>query len=122
MRPRLPRPRCRFDVWENLSTDTVSTLGTQRRLNYALQPMRKDEFIRLVTTDQPEAPPYFAYDAMLNRRERPTLAQTLQRELIPLTLDDVLRLMNTGAQVLDARSRGLRNGASHRQREYRFTG
>ena len=38
--------------------------------------MNKDEFIRLVTTDQPEAPPYFAYDAMLNRRERPTLAQT----------------------------------------------
>src|SRR5512145_280852 len=88
---------------KNLSTDTVSTLGTQRRLNYALQPMRKDEFIRLVTTDQPEAPPYFAYDAMLNRRERATLAQTLQRELIPLTLDDVLRLMNTGAQVLDVR-------------------
>jgi hydroxyacylglutathione hydrolase len=89
---------------KNLSTDTVSTLGTQRRLNYALQPMHKDEFIRLVTTDQPEAPPYFAYDAMQNRRERPTLAQTLHRELIPLTLDDVLRLMNTGAQVLDVRA------------------
>jgi rhodanese-related sulfurtransferase len=65
--------------------------------------MHKDEFIRLVTTDQPEAPPYFAYDAMLNRRERPTLTQTLHRELMPLTLHDVLRLMNTGAQVLDVR-------------------
>ena len=81
----------------------MSTLGTQRRFNYALQPMHKDEFIRLVTTDQPEAPPYFAYDAMLNRRERPTLTQTLHHVLTPLTLDDVVRLMNTGAQVVDVR-------------------
>ena len=88
---------------KNLSSETVSTLGVQRRCNYALQPMSKDAFIRLVTADQPEAPPYFAYDAMLNRRERPTLTQTLHHVLTPLTLDDVVRLMNTGAQVLDVR-------------------
>jgi hydroxyacylglutathione hydrolase len=88
---------------KNLSTDTVSTLGTQRRYNYALQPMRKDEFIQLVTTAQPEVPAYFAYDAMLNRREHPTLTQTLHRVLTPLTLDEVVRLMNTGAQVVDVR-------------------
>ena len=54
---------------KNLSSDTVSTLGVQRRMNYALQPMTKDEFIRLVTADQPDAPPYFTYDAILNTRE-----------------------------------------------------
>jgi glyoxylase-like metal-dependent hydrolase (beta-lactamase superfamily II)/rhodanese-related sulfurtransferase len=88
---------------KNLSTDTVSPLGIQRLYNYALQPMSKEEFIRLVTADQPEAPPYFAYDAMLNRRERPTLEQVLKQELKPLSLDDVLRLMNAGAQVVDVR-------------------
>jgi glyoxylase-like metal-dependent hydrolase (beta-lactamase superfamily II)/rhodanese-related sulfurtransferase len=88
---------------KNLSRDTFSTLGTQRRYNYALQPMSKDAFIQLVTADQPEAPPYFAYDAMLNRRERPTLTQTLHHGLMPLTLDEVVRLMNTGAQVVDGR-------------------
>lgn len=88
---------------KNLSSDTVSTLGTQRRLNYALQPMSKAEFIRLVTADQPEVPAYFAYDAGLNRRERPTLDDTLQQVLTPLTLEDVMRLMNSGAQVLDVR-------------------
>jgi glyoxylase-like metal-dependent hydrolase (beta-lactamase superfamily II)/rhodanese-related sulfurtransferase len=88
---------------KNLSSETFSPLGVQRRFNYALQPMSKDEFVRLVTADQPEAPSYFAYDAMLNRRERPTLTQTLHRVLTPLTLDDVVRLMNTGAQVLDVR-------------------
>src|ERR1700722_1430714 len=44
---------------KQLSSDTVSSLGDQRRLNYALQPMTKEEFIRLVTADQPDAPPYF---------------------------------------------------------------
>jgi rhodanese-related sulfurtransferase len=88
---------------KNLSTDTCSTLGVQRRFNYALQPMSKEAFIELMTADQPEAPAYFAYDAMLNRRERPTLTDTLQHELVPLTLDNVLRQMNTGAQVLDVR-------------------
>ena len=42
----------------------------QRRMNYALQPMTKEEFIRLVTADQPDAPAYFTYDAILNTRER----------------------------------------------------
>lgn len=87
----------------NLSTDTVSTIGIQRRYNYALQPMSKAAFIQLVTADQPEAPAYFAYDAMLNRRERPTLERALERALTPLVLDDVLRLMNTGAQGVDVR-------------------
>ena len=87
----------------NLSTDTVSTIGIQRRYNYALQPMSKAAFIQLMTADQPEAPAYFAYDAMLNRRERPTLAQTLERALKPLVLDDVLPLMHAGAQVVDVR-------------------
>src|ERR1700729_4119198 len=41
---------------KNLSSDTVSPLGVQRLTNYALQPMTKQEFIRLVTADQPDAP------------------------------------------------------------------
>jgi glyoxylase-like metal-dependent hydrolase (beta-lactamase superfamily II)/rhodanese-related sulfurtransferase len=86
-----------------LSSETVSTIGVQRRYNYALQPMSQDAFIELVTADQPEAPAYFGYDAMLNRRERPTLEETLERGLQPLALDEVLRLQNAGAQVLDVR-------------------
>src|SRR6185503_16533975 len=48
-----------------LSKETVSTIGEQRRSNYALQPMSKAQFIELVTADQPEAPSYFTYDAVL---------------------------------------------------------
>jgi len=88
---------------KNLSTDTVSTIGVQRQYNYALQPMTKDEFVRIVTTDQPDSPAYFTYDAVLNTKERPTLEATLERELKPLGLEDVIALSNRGGQVLDTR-------------------
>ena len=53
----------------------------------------------MVTADQPEAPPYFTYDAVLNSQERPTLDEALAREMKPLTLDAVLALQADGAQV-----------------------
>lgn len=88
---------------KQLSSDTVSSLGDQRRLNYALQPMSKEEFIRLVTADQPEAPPYFTYDAILNTRERATLDKNLEQVLHPVDLAEVLRMGEAGAQILDVR-------------------
>jgi len=86
-----------------LSKETFSTLGEQRRKNYALQPMSKEEFIRVVTADQPEAPPYFTYDAVLNSQERPTLDETLATKMKPLTVDALLALQSEGAQILDTR-------------------
>ena len=86
-----------------ISKETVSTLGEQRRSNYALQPMSKEAFIQVVTADQPEAPAYFTYDAVLNSEERPTLDQALARGMNPLTLDAVLELQVAGAQILDTR-------------------
>jgi hydroxyacylglutathione hydrolase len=87
---------------KSLSKETVSTMGEQRRLNYALQPMSKEAFIQVVTADQPEAPAYFTYDAVLNSEERPTLEQALAR-VSAMTLDDVLALQEIGAQILDTR-------------------
>ncbi|HEV2462684.1 MAG TPA: MBL fold metallo-hydrolase [Acidobacteriaceae bacterium] len=88
---------------KQLSSDTVSTLGEQRRFNYALKPMTKEEFVRLVTADQPDAPSYFTFDAILNTQERATLDKTLERALRPIALDEILRLGERGAQLLDAR-------------------
>ena len=86
-----------------LSKETVSTLGEQRRSNYALQPMSKEAFIEVVTADQPDAPAYFNYDAVLNSEERPTLEQALAKEMNPLSLDEVLKLQSQGAQIVDTR-------------------
>jgi hydroxyacylglutathione hydrolase len=87
----------------NLSEDTVSTIGAQRRFNYALRPMDRESFIELVTADQPDAPDYFKYDAVMNAREHPTLEDALARELTPLALERVLAEQAAGAQVLDVR-------------------
>jgi len=86
-----------------LSRETVSTIGAERRTNYALQSMSKDAFVDLVTADQPDAPPYFTDDAVLNSRERPTLDKTLAREANQLSLDQLLALREAGAQVIDVR-------------------
>jgi hydroxyacylglutathione hydrolase len=88
---------------KQLSRETVSTLGEQRRTNYALQQMTEPEFIQLVTTDQPDAPSYFTYDAVLNTKERPTLETVRDRQLKPLDVDVVIALQAVGAQVLDVR-------------------
>jgi len=89
-----------------LGKETFSTIGEQRRLNYALQPMTKAAFVDLVTADQPDAPPYFTYDAVLNSKERPTLDEALARELNPMSLELVLALQRTGGQILDTRDPG----------------
>lgn len=95
----------------NLSSETVSTMGIQRRYNYALQPMTKERFIALVTEDQPEAPAYFGYDALMNRRERATLDAVLDKQLKPLTLDETLAAQAAGAVVLDVRDAADFEGA-----------
>jgi hydroxyacylglutathione hydrolase len=65
--------------------------------------MSKEEFIRLVTADQPDAPPYFTYDAILNTREHATLDKNLEQVLHPVDLAEVLRMGDAGAQILDVR-------------------
>jgi glyoxylase-like metal-dependent hydrolase (beta-lactamase superfamily II)/rhodanese-related sulfurtransferase len=51
---------------KSLSKETWSTLGQQRQMNYAVQPMSKDDFVKLVASDQPEVPMYFPKSAAKN--------------------------------------------------------
>lgn len=51
---------------KSLSKDTWSTLGLQRQTNYALQPMSRDEFVKIVAADQPAVPMYFPLSAAKN--------------------------------------------------------
>ncbi len=88
---------------KNLGPENSSTIGVQRRTNWALQPMTKEEFVRLVTSEQPDAPVYFAYDARLNRVEHKTLDEVLEGAWKPLGIDTVLSLQASGSVVLDTR-------------------
>jgi hydroxyacylglutathione hydrolase len=86
---------------KNLSTEKTSTIGEQRRSNYALRLGTEGEFVAAVTEGQPPAPGYFARVAELNR-ESHELAHIEEPPLLPV--GEVLRLQAGGAAVLDVRS------------------
>ncbi|MCA9058765.1 MAG: MBL fold metallo-hydrolase [Planctomycetaceae bacterium] len=88
---------------KNLSNETVSTIGEQKKYNYAMRPMTKQEFMDIVRADQPDAPEYFVYDAIRNRQERPSLEETMQKTVRALSVDEILQLQAEGAQLLDVR-------------------
>lgn len=86
---------------KNLSTETVSTIGEQRRTNYALAPMTEDEFVEAVTQGQTAAPLYFAFAANRNRQLRDTMDDDVS--VRPMSLADVLAAQHDGAVVIDGR-------------------
>jgi glyoxylase-like metal-dependent hydrolase (beta-lactamase superfamily II)/rhodanese-related sulfurtransferase len=94
----------------NISKETSSTIGEQRRSNYALQPMAREQFVRMMTTDLPQAPGYFARDAALNREGAAPLADhSRPRGLSPA---EVAQHVQAGAVVLDVRGAAA-FGAGH---------
>lgn len=111
---------------KNLSTETVSTIGEQRRSNYALAQMTEEEFVEIVTEGQAAAPLYFSFAAMRNRAAR----DHLDESELPAALSwaGFTQQVANGAVVIDAREpdefargylRGSRNvGLSGRFAEY----
>jgi len=93
----------------NISTDTSSTIGKQRQTNYALRPMSREEFVTMMTSDMPAAPPYFSRDAEMNRRGARSLSEVT---VAPLPADSVREEINRGAIVLDVRDAAT-FGAEH---------
>jgi rhodanese-related sulfurtransferase/glyoxylase-like metal-dependent hydrolase (beta-lactamase superfamily II) len=86
---------------KSLSTETVSTIGEQRRTNYALQPMSAQAFVEAVTDGQSVAPLYFLFAATKNRQERELHDEAAEVAL--LGLDEVLAARADGAVVIDTR-------------------
>ena len=90
---------------KNLSTETMSTIGEQRRTNYALQFTDIDRFVDVVSEGQPPAPGYFIYDAQLNSQNRAVLdEQALPKRL---SVDEVVKLSQQGTVIIDSRDSQL---------------
>ena len=100
---RLPGPRRGSMCGKSLSKETVSTIGEQKKFNYALQPMSREEFKKIVTADQPEAPDYFVHDAILNRKERASLGDGDAEDAHAAVARRSARDARGGAQILDVR-------------------
>jgi glyoxylase-like metal-dependent hydrolase (beta-lactamase superfamily II)/3-mercaptopyruvate sulfurtransferase SseA len=95
---------------KNISKETSSTIGVQRRTNHALQPMTREAFVAKMTADLPEQPRYFGMDVDINRRGAGALgAQPRPPALEPAAF---ARKRDEGALVLDTRP-NVDFGAGH---------
>ena len=107
---------------KQMSSETSSTIGDQRRDNYALQFPDVDQFVASITEGQSPQPRYFEYDSVRNREERPLLDDNVPPSL---DLHEVLRRAAGGAILLDTReaaeyARGHLSGAVNIGLEGRF--
>ena len=85
-----------------MSKERSSTIGEQRKFNYALKPMSREEFIGMMTADLPEAPAYFPKDAEINRSGARDLAELVPPK--PLGPSAVAELRDAGHLLLDIRA------------------
>jgi len=95
---------------KNMSKETSSTIGEQRKFNYALKPMSKDEFVQMMTADLPEAPAYFPKDAEINRSGARGLSEIAPPRA--LSAKEVTEMRDAGHLILDIRSADI-FGAGH---------
>jgi glyoxylase-like metal-dependent hydrolase (beta-lactamase superfamily II)/rhodanese-related sulfurtransferase len=93
-----------------LGTERSSTIGKERRSNYALQVATSAEFVQLLTEHLPPRPEYFGREVELNRHGAAPLDSLPHPE--PLSVEEVRRLQGEGAVVLDTRT-VIEFGAAH---------
>ena len=86
---------------KNLSTETVSTIGEQRRTNYALAPMKVEQFVEAVTQGQSVAPLYFLFAATKNRQAHDLYVD--DEGITMMSLQEVMEAQSNGAVVIDSR-------------------
>lgn len=86
---------------KHLSTELSSTIGAQRRENYALLAPDRETFIALVTEGQQPAPGYFAHDATVNKQRHALLDETTPPAA--LSWDRARAALDAGAVLLDGR-------------------
>src|SRR6266849_8896369 len=84
-----------------MSSERSSTIGKERRTNYALQAGTCEDFIHLLTDGLPPRPEYFGRDVELNRQGAAALDQIPPP--VPVRAPEVFRLQAEGAIVLDTR-------------------
>jgi glyoxylase-like metal-dependent hydrolase (beta-lactamase superfamily II)/rhodanese-related sulfurtransferase len=88
---------------KNLGTETWTTIGEQKKLNYALQDLLRDEFIKTVTMGLSKPPPYFSLNSQINQRGYASLDDVLIRSMKALSPDEFEIEVKQGAIVVDTR-------------------
>ena len=91
---------------KNMSKETFDTLGNQKKVNYALQPMSKAEFVAAVTDGLVTPPQYFPKNAVLNKTGYAAFDQVLRKGLTPLNVAEFIAIRESlQALVIDSRKK-----------------
>jgi len=88
---------------KNISKESSDTLGHQKKINYALQNMSREDFIKTVTNGLTAPPQYFFKDALINKNGYDNIDDVMSRNLKALSADDVKKEIVSGTLVLDTR-------------------
>lgn len=88
---------------KNIQAGFSCTVGRQKKTNWALQPMTKEEFITLATKGITKPPAYFFHDVQLNKNGYEDHEKVLEHSLKPLKFTEVKKFMDEGAVLLDTR-------------------
>jgi glyoxylase-like metal-dependent hydrolase (beta-lactamase superfamily II)/rhodanese-related sulfurtransferase len=86
---------------KNMRAERVSTIGTERLTNYALQIKSREEFVKQLTSNLPARPAYFLQDAEINRSGAPALSEL--PALAPIEPGELKTILAEGGLVLDVR-------------------
>ena len=97
-----PGSRC----GKNLGPKTWSTIGEQKKENYALQDMSASEFVHSITAGLKPPPPYYFTDAAINKHGYQGLKEVMQKSYTALTTETFTEHIDSGAIVLDTRTAG----------------
>ena len=89
---------------KNIGTETWSTIGIQRKTNYAMQDMTKEAFIAVVTDGLLPPPAYFFASAKINKQGYQDIETVLERNVKPLSVAEAKAKMDAGAIVVDTRN------------------
>ena len=92
---------------KNLGTETFTTIGEQKRSNYALQQQSREEFIKAVTSDLNEAPVYFAINAKINKEGYDSLEAIKTKGMHALSISDFKKKIEEDVIVLDTRNASI---------------
>lgn len=88
---------------KKIADETMSTLGSEKKNNYALQPQTKEEFIKSVTDGFEEPPAYFSINARINKEGYENLDEIKVKGLRALSVEEFKRKIQEGSVVLDTR-------------------
>lgn len=88
---------------KNIGKETFSTIGEQKKFNYALQNMTREQFIEKVTDGIQPPPQYFFEDARINKQGYQSIDSVISKNNKSLSLADFKKAVSEGAVILDTR-------------------